>query len=148
MIVDTLRFSKLLHEKGHFSVEQANTLAETIGMITTEGLATKIDIAELRTEIAALRTDLKGEIADLRVEMKGEIADLRMEMKGDGADLRMELKGDGADPRMELKADIAALRGEMYGIKSDLMKGILGAMGLQTVLVIGSLFAFVRMIAK
>jgi len=43
-------------------------------------LATKADIANLRTEIAEVRTELKGDIANLRTELKGDIAELRTEI--------------------------------------------------------------------
>jgi len=72
-------------------------------------LATKADIANLRTEIADLRTELKGDIASVRTE----IADLRTELKGDIADLRTELKGDIADLRQEFTASFAFLNGKI-----------------------------------
>ncbi|WP_246725326.1 CCDC90 family protein [Beijerinckia sp. L45] len=58
LIVDTLRFSKLLQDKGHFSAAQADTLAKTIGTVGTETLATKTDIADMKVEIAAVKTEL------------------------------------------------------------------------------------------
>ncbi len=65
MPVDTLRFSKQLQDRGRFSAEQADALAETIGAVSTETLATKGDIAAIRAEISELRSELKAEISEL-----------------------------------------------------------------------------------
>jgi predicted nucleic acid-binding Zn-ribbon protein len=115
LIVDTLRFSKLLQDKGHFSAEQADTLAETIGTVGTENLATKTDIAELRVAISELRSELKTYIAGLRTEI--------------------------ADLRVELKAEISALRSEMQ-------KWIIGAIGVQTLVMVGLILTLARSMAK
>ena len=58
----------------------------------------KSEIANVRTEIAGLRTELKSEIANVRTEIAG---------------LRTDLKGEIADLRMELKLDIQANRNEI-----------------------------------
>jgi predicted nucleic acid-binding Zn-ribbon protein len=133
LIVDTLRFSKLLQDKGHFSAAQADTLAETIGTIGTENLATKTDVAELRVTISELRSEIKGDIASLRTE----IADLRSELKAEIADLRSELKAEIADLRVEFKAEIGALR-------SELQKWIIGAIGVQTLVIVGLILTVAR----
>ena len=54
-------------------------------------LASKADVAKVETQIADLRTELKGDIAGLRTELKGDIAGLRTELKGDIAGLRTEI---------------------------------------------------------
>jgi uncharacterized protein YdhG (YjbR/CyaY superfamily) len=55
-------------------------LAEALGEASQGDLATKADLAELRTEIAELRTELKMEMAELRTELKAEMAALRTEL--------------------------------------------------------------------
>ena len=54
-------------------------------------LSSKADVAKVETQIADLRTELKGDIAGLRTELKGDIAGLRTELKGDIAGLRTEI---------------------------------------------------------
>ena len=54
-------------------------------------LSSKADIAKVETQIADLRTELKGDIAGLRMDLKGESSDLRTELKGDIAGLRAEM---------------------------------------------------------
>lgn len=106
--MDTLRFSKLLQDKGQFSAIQAETLVEAFSAFGTDNLATKADLSELRAEL------------------KDEIASLRTELKGDNAALRIELKGE-----------IATLRAE-------LLKWIIGAIGVQTLVIIGLVLSLGR----
>jgi ribosomal protein L29 len=77
-------------------------------------LATKDDLAltgaDLRTEMADLRTDLRTEMADLRTEM----ADLRTDLRTEMADLRTELRTEMADLRTELRTDMADLRVQFH----------------------------------
>jgi chromosome segregation ATPase len=100
---------------------------ETMLAATLPHLATKADVAELRTEMKAdytsLRTEMKADNDDLRVDTKAdnaslrtELAELRTETKADNAsvrteiaDLRTDMKSDYADLKTELKSDIARL---------------------------------------
>ncbi len=104
LLFDTLRLSRTLRDKGHFSAEQAEALAEALGEASQGDLATKADLAVLRAEIAEVRT----EIAELRTELKTEIADLR----------------------------------------TELLKWIIGAIGFQTVLILGALISIIKIFAK
>ncbi|MGB6175401.1 MAG: coiled-coil domain-containing protein [Methylocella sp.] len=145
ILFDTLRLSRTLRDKGHFTPEQAEALAEALGEAAQGDLATNADLvaakSELKTEIGDLRMALKTEIADLRVELKTEIADLRMELKTEIAELRMELKTEIADLRTEFKTEIA-------GTKTDLLKWIIGAIGFQTVVILGAVVSLARVFAK
>jgi hypothetical protein len=80
------------------------TLARIDSMLTATlpHLATKAELADLRTE-------MKADNASLRAELKAEIADLRMEMKADYANLRAEQNGEYGNLRAEFKADTAAI---------------------------------------
>jgi hypothetical protein len=112
ILFDTLRLSRTLRDKGHFTPEQAEALAEALGEAVQGDLATKADLV-------AAKSELKTEIADLRMELKTEIADLRT----------------------ELKAEIA-------GTKTDLLKWIIGAIGFQTVVILGAVVSLARVFAK
>ena len=78
------------------------------------------DMALLRDEIGALRTDMHNEIGALRTDMHNEIGALRTEMRDEIAALRSET----ASIRTELREEIAALRTEMRdeiaAVRSDL----------------------------
>lgn len=67
------------------------------------------EIQSLRTEIGALRTELKGDIDGLRTELKGDMDGLRTEFRGDILGLQTKLEGDTLSLRAELKGDIAGL---------------------------------------
>jgi hypothetical protein len=70
-------------EKAGFSRQQAEAITEAVEKATlgpSARLATRDDVADLRTETESLRTELKAEIAALRAELKEEIAALRAEL--------------------------------------------------------------------
>ncbi len=94
-------------------------ILESLSFIVAN-MATKDDIAELRTElkgdVSELRTELKGDITELKAELKGDTAEHKSELKGDISELRTELKGDIA----ELREDIKRLEISIRGIREDL----------------------------
>ncbi len=131
VLFDTLRLSRTLRDKGHFTAEQAETLAEALGEATHEDLATKADLLVLKSEISGLKAELKTEIAEVKTEIgivKAEIANLAT-------------KSELAELRAELKTDIAELR-------ADILKWMVGAIGFQTVATLGTVVALVRIFAK
>lgn len=67
-----------------------------------EHLATKDDIAGVRTETAEVRTEI--------AEVRTEIAEVKAELKTDIATVRTEL----AEVKAELKADISGLEARFY----------------------------------
>jgi hypothetical protein len=166
LLLDTLRLSRALQDKGNFTSEQAEALAEALGEASQGDLATKTDLAGVRTEIAGLKTELKTElagigteIAELRTELKSEIAGARGELKSDIAgvgteiaELRTELKTKIDSVRAELKADNAELRTELKAeiaeTRKDLLKWIIGAIGFQTVVILGALISIFTIFAK
>ena len=135
LLFDTLRLSRILRDKGHFTAEQAEALAEALGEASHGDLATKADLADLATkaDLAAVWT----EIAELKTELKTEIAELRTDLKTEIAELRTDLK-----------TEIAELKIEIGGIKIELLKWIIGAIGFQTVVILGALISLVRIVAK
>jgi ribosomal protein L29 len=128
LLFDTLRLSRTLRDKGHFTAEQAEALAEALGEATQGDLATKADLAAVRTEVAELKTELETETAGVRAE----IADVRTEIAG----LRTELKTEIAGFRTELKTEFAGLRTELKTenaeTKTDLLKWIIGSKSWQS----------------
>ena len=101
LLFDTPRLSRTLRDKGHFTPEQAEALAEALGEAAQGDLATKADLAALKAE----------------------------------------LKADLAEVRAELKADIAE-------VKADILKWIVGAIGFQTVVILGALVSLAKIFAK
>lgn len=83
-----------LQSKG-FTAEQAEDIAEQMNQLLIQDIATKGDLANLRGEMASLRTELKGDIRALRTELKGDIAAVRTEMKAMGSELTVKMYGVG-----------------------------------------------------
>ena len=122
MALDTLKVAKRLREAG-FTEPQAEAVIAAV-QEGTEGaeFATKADIAELRTEIAALRTEFKADIAGLRTEFKADIRE---------AELRLGAKIEA------IKADIL---NRVFGL-------ILGALVVNIIAMIGAVFAVAKLVA-
>ena len=117
---DTLAAVRNL-EKAGMGTSQAEAVTETIRIAVFQGVATKEDIGELRTEsrtdIGELRTELKTDIAELRTELKTDIAEVRTEIAG----LRGEIKEDHA----RLRADFEKFRADMTWRMVVIMGGLL-----------------------
>ena len=122
MPIDTLKVAKRLREAG-FTEPQAEAVTAAVQEATQGAeLATKADLAELRTEF-------KAEIVALRTELKAEIADLLGELRQSG--LRLEAKIEA------VKADIL---NRVFGL-------ILGTLVVNIIAIVGAIFAVAKLIA-
>ncbi len=106
VLFDTLRLSRTLRDKGNFSAEQAEALAEALGDAAQDNLATKADIAALRGDIAGV----KSEVAALAAN--------------------------------------AATRADIADAKADILKWVVGAIGFQTVVILGAIVSLIKIFAK
>jgi hypothetical protein len=70
ILFDTLRLSRTLRDKGHFTPEQAEVLAEALAEAAHGDLATNADLAALKSE---LKADIAGVKADILKWMVGAI---------------------------------------------------------------------------
>jgi hypothetical protein len=100
--------------------EGAAALASYLSKFTDERVKANIDnlvtktefhkeIAEIRMDIAELRSELKQDIAELRSELKQDIAELRSENKQNIAELRTEIVALRADLQNEMKDGFAKM---------------------------------------
>jgi hypothetical protein len=71
-VFDTLTFARRLREAG-FSEAQAEGLAEAFRDASTEALATKQDIGQLRHDMELLRADLGARIDRGEMKLTGEL---------------------------------------------------------------------------
>ena len=80
---DTLKAATRLQNEAGFNEKQARVLVATLAEGIGENLATKEDMAMLRSEMAVLRSEMatKEDLAALRSEMTAEMAVLRGEMR-------------------------------------------------------------------
>ena len=88
---DTLRFAKRLEDAGVPAVQAAAT-ASAFTEATGDVIATKIDVDDLRRDLAALRAEFKTDIASLRQELKGDLTSVRQELKADIVSVRQDMK--------------------------------------------------------
>jgi hypothetical protein len=58
LLFDTLRLSRTLRDKGHFTTEQAEALAEALAEAGQDDLATKADLARLEAKLAETKADI------------------------------------------------------------------------------------------
>jgi hypothetical protein len=72
--IDTLQLSRVLRDRAGFSQDAAEATAEALGAAIGGEVATKADIAELRTyidtQIAGLRAYIDAGIAPLKADMR------------------------------------------------------------------------------
>ena len=118
---DTLAAVRNL-EKAGMGTSQAEAVTETIRIAVFQGVATKEDIAELRSATSE-------DIAELRAETKADIAELRAETKADIAALRADLNAGLGGLRGEMKADIGALRADFEKFRADMTWRMVVIMG-------------------
>ena len=76
-------------------------------------------IAEIRVDIAALRSDMDVAIAGLRSEMVGEIAGVRADM----VSLRSEMVGEIAGVRADMVSLRSEMVGEIAGLRAEMAAG-------------------------
>ncbi len=128
-----------IEESANFSFKDLATKSD---LFATES-ALRLEITEVRTEIAELKTELKGDTANLRDELKSDTANLRNELKDEITSLRVELKTDIANLRVELKADIAHLDTKFTKTDASLQaiqKFLYGSFSILLITIIGSYF--------
>ena len=100
--------------------EGAAALASYLSKFTDERVKANIDNLVTKTEFHKEIAEIRMDIAELRSELKQDIAELRSELKQDIAELRSELKQDIAELRSEYKQDIAEFRTEIVALRADL----------------------------
>lgn len=96
--------------------EGAAALASYLSKFTDERVKANIDNLVTKTEFHKEIAEIRMDIAELRSELKQDIAELRSELKQDIAELHTEI----AELRSEYKQDIAELRTEIVALRADL----------------------------
>ena len=100
-------------------------------LATIPHLATKSDVAEVKTLIANVRTELKDGIGGLRTELKDGVGGLRTELKDEISGLRTGLKDE-----------ISGLRTGLASMESKLMNWFIAT----ALAVAGAAFSFAKFV--
>jgi hypothetical protein len=117
---DTLKFARALREKAKLSPEQAEGLADALVDVFDGNLATKADIRDVQADIRLVR----GELETLKVQTHADIEALRL----------------------TTKADIETVKGAIAAAKVETVRWLVGAIGFQTLAVLGAVVALTRTI--
>ncbi len=131
--IDTYAVVKELKAVG-FTEDQAEAVTRVVRSaqdVDVSDLATK---ADLKAEIAAVRADLKSEITAVRADLKSEIAAVRADLKSEIAAVRADMRQ--IELRLEAKIEAA---------KSEIIKWVFGAIGFQTLVMIGAVVALLKL---
>jgi hypothetical protein len=101
----TMTFDKLAYidrlKAAGFAEPQARAMADGLDQALREEVATKSDVAALRSEIDLLRVEVKSDLSTLRGEFRAELGGLKAELVG----LRGELGGLRGELLAAMKAD-------------------------------------------
>ena len=124
---DTLAYSKRLQEAGVPSAQaEAHAIAQADFLThhLLSAVATKTDLAELKTELKTDLAELKTDLAELKTELKTDLAELKADMatKADLAELKTDMV-----TKAELKADMAEMETRLT-MRMLLMVGILATL--------------------
>ncbi|WP_267358035.1 MULTISPECIES: hypothetical protein [unclassified Methylobacterium] len=112
---DTLKFARALRDKAKLSPEQAEGLADALVDVFDGNLATKADIHDVQADIQRVRS----EVETLKVQTRADIEALRL----------------------TTKADIEAVKGAIAAAKVETVRWLVGAIGFQTLAVLGAVVA-------
>lgn len=148
---DTLAYARRMEAVG-FSRDQAEAMADEQAKIIDERLATKADLEAFRiatkADLEAYSRAMKADIGAVKIDIEA----LRIATKADIEALRIATKADIEALRIATKADIEALRigtkADMAETKSEILKWIMGTIGIQTVVIIGAVLALARVVPR
>ena len=126
----TLTFDKLAYvdrlQAAGMGEREARALAEGLDQALREEVATRTDVAAVRSDLAEVKSGLRADIAAVR----SDLAEAKSGLTADIAAVRIELKGDIAVVKTELKSDLVAvehkLRVEMQTVKHDMLRWMVG----------------------
>lgn len=108
--IDTLKVSRRLRETG-FDEAQADAFIATFQEAAeTSDVVSKGDLREVETSLRQAIADVRTEVADLRGQLRQTETALRAEIGTVRAELQAEIGSVGA----ELQAEIAAVRAELH----------------------------------
>ena len=126
----TLTFDKLAYvdrlQAAGMGEREARALAEGLDQALREEVATRTDVAAVRSDLAEVKSGLAAGIAAVR----SDLTEAKSGLTADIAAVRIELKGDIAAVKTELKSDLVAvehkLRVEMQTVKHDMLRWMVG----------------------
>ena len=127
--MNSIAIYKILNRIPDTSEAEARDAANSITHVND--VATKADLAEIKTvlksDIAELRTELKSDNTELRTELKAEIVQSETNLR---TELKAKIAQSETNLRAELKAEIAILKAELFKWMLIFSSIIIAAVGL------------------
>lgn len=140
-LFDTLRLSRSLRDKGHFSSEQAEALAEAFAEASQDTLTTKADLRETESRVSeATKTDLRETESRLEAKLEALGTDLRQ------TEARLDTKIEGV--KASLRETELRLEAKLETFKFDILKWVIGTIGFQTMVIFGTALTLFRGIGR
>ena len=87
--------------------------------IDVETLATKSDVAAVKSDLTAVEAALKSDVAAVEAALKSDMAAVEAALKSDMAAVKAALKSDMAAVKSDVAAVEAALKSDVAAVKSD-----------------------------
>ena len=107
------------------SEDSATSAAEDVIQVSQlDQLATKTDIADVRTEIALLRNDMTSQISGVN----SKIDSLRNDMTSEVGSLRNDMTSEVGSLRNDMMSKIGSLRSDMADRESRLVQWMVGSL--------------------
>ena len=139
---DTLAYARRMEAVG-FSRDQAEAMAQEQAKLLDERLATKTDLEALRLavgkDVEALKLAVGRDIEALRLAVGKDVEALRLAVGKDVEALRLAVGRDIKVLRVATKADLAETR-------ADILKWMIGTIGVQTIVILGAVVALARVL--
>ena len=126
---DTLKLAERLEAVGMPS-QQAKGVAAALAEALTGTVATAADLRE-----SELR--LRGEIRESESRLRDEIRESESRLRGEIREIESRLQGEVAGVRTET----ASVRTEISDLRAEILKRVIGAIGFQTVVILGAVVA-------
>jgi chromosome segregation ATPase len=124
---DTLKLADRLEGAGMPS-QQAKGVAAALAETLTGAVATAADLREselrLRSEIREVELRLRSEIREVESRLRTEIGEVES----------------------RLRSEIATVRTEISDLRAEILKWVIGAIGFQTVVILGAVAALIRLL--
>jgi plasmid stabilization system protein ParE len=124
---DTLKLAQRLEAAG-FSSRQAQDTAAALAETLTGAIATAADVEAVRADIRESESRLRGEIREVETRLQAEIRETELRLRAEIAAVRIDLRTEVAD------------------VRTEILKWVIGAIGFQTVVILGAVAALIRLL--
>lgn len=140
----TLTFDKLAYvdrlKAAGMGEREARALADGLDQALREEVATRTDLAAVRTDlaadIAAVRTDLAADIAAVRTDLAADIAAVRTDLAADIAAVRTDLAAVKHELQVEIQTVRHGFQVELQMVKHDMLRWMVGVAFAQVGLIV------------